>query len=165
MSGLCCVKIMSFWGHKQCIKFTKMHYFCLQDQHFCLDASHFYLQKPKIFWGRGCAGRGPLDRSSHFKTWIRHMYQLLLHIIEWYERCSSPHYCSSSYTTRTRHDLANDSSSAHAAYSADTSLTGVRVVVSGVTYPPGMTPEWKKLWLNLQRIVEKQGRVGKKGMG
>jgi len=33
---------------------------------------------------------------------------------------------------------------------------------SGVT---GVTPEGKKLWANLQRIVEKQGRTGKKGAG
>ena len=29
----------------------------------------------------------------------------------------------------------------------------------------GVTPEGKKLWANLQRIVEKRGRTGKKGVG
>jgi len=29
----------------------------------------------------------------------------------------------------------------------------------------GVTPEGKKLWSNLQRIVEKRGRTGKKGVG
>ena len=29
--------------------------------------------------------------------------------------------------------------------------------------PQGVTPEGKKLWANLQRIVEKRGRTGKKG--
>ena len=28
-----------------------------------------------------------------------------------------------------------------------------------------VTPEGKKLWANLQRIVEKRGRTGKKGSG
>ena len=29
----------------------------------------------------------------------------------------------------------------------------------------GVTPERKKLWANLQRIVEKRGRTGKQGVG
>jgi len=29
----------------------------------------------------------------------------------------------------------------------------------------GVTPEGKNLWANLQRIVEKRGRTGKKGVG
>ena len=34
-----------------------------------------------------------------------------------------------------------------------------------VTPSRGVTPEGKKLWANLQRIVEKRGRTGKKGVG
>jgi len=34
-----------------------------------------------------------------------------------------------------------------------------------VTPSRGVTPEGKKLWTNLQRIVEKQGRTGKKVWG
>ena len=35
-----------------------------------------------------------------------------------------------------------------------------------VTLSRGVTPEGKKiLWANLQRIVEKRGRTGKKGVG
>jgi len=31
--------------------------------------------------------------------------------------------------------------------------------------PRGVTPKEKILWLNLQRIVDKRGRTGKKGAG
>jgi len=45
---------------------------------------------------------------------------------------------------------------------------GICISPSGVTRggPPRVTPEGKKfLWLNLQRIVDKQGRTGKKRAG
>jgi len=46
-------------------------------------------------------------------------------------------------------------------------------IISGVTRGrtapgetlQGVTPEGKKLWANLQRIVDKRGRIGKKGAG
>jgi len=43
------------------------------------------------------------------------------------------------------------------------------VTVGGRTAPgdtlKGVTPEWKKLWLNLKRTVEKRSRTGKKVRG